>query len=202
MITIEKLLSAEKENLPAYAKDLEENDVKALVDWLSEKDDKIRYQSLLLLQSRQKLSEDVYPYWDIFREKLKSDNSYQRSIGLMMIAGNVRWDKKHRFEELFEEFFACLKDEKPITVRQCIQSLHEVIPYAAELNERIANVLMAVDILQVKETMRKLILQDILEVIIDIRKYQKSEETDHYISDALTGNILDKKAKKKLEAML
>lgn len=69
----------------------------------------------------------VYTYWDIFREKLKSDNSYQRSIGLMLIADNARWDTQNRMEETIYDYLKCLSDEKPITVRQCIRSLVKII---------------------------------------------------------------------------
>ena len=55
-----------------------------LVEWLSLKDDDIRYQAFLLLQNRSIFFNDVYPFFDTFCEKLKSDNSYQRSIGLML----------------------------------------------------------------------------------------------------------------------
>lgn len=200
LITVEELLSKEKVDLMETARTLTPEDLALLVDWLSEKDDKIRYQSLLVLQNRMKFSEDVYPYWDVFHMKLKSNNSYQRSIGLLMIAGNVKWDKYHKFNEMFEDYFAILQDDKPITVRQCIQSLHEVIPYAEHLHKRIADVLMAVDILQLKETMQKLILQDIIEALLLIKSQLKYEKIDQFISDAITGNILDKKTKKKLES--
>jgi len=202
VITKEILYSLEKEDLSDVAKELNSDDIAVLVEWLSEKDDKLRYQSLLLLQNRSMGSEDVYPYWEVFRDKLKSENSYHRSIGIMMIAGNVKWDKKNQFEELFEEFFSCLKDEKPITVRQFIQSLKDIVPYTMNLGQRIAEELMSVDLLQVKETMRKLVLQDILEILILIREYQKADNLDHYITEALMGSILDKKAKKYIEGLL
>ena len=48
--------------------------------------------NVLLLQGRSLEFEDVYPYWDVLVEKLGSANSYQRSLRLMLIAENVRWD--------------------------------------------------------------------------------------------------------------
>ena len=54
----------------------------------------------------------------------------------------------------------------------------------------------------VKDTMQKLILCDILSVLSVIRKELKSEEIEGYIQNALSGEILDKNAKKQVEALL
>jgi hypothetical protein len=96
---------------------------------VSLKDDNIRYQAFLILQSRSIFFNDVYSFWDTFRDKLKSDNSYKRSIGLMLIAENVRWDEQNRMEDTIDEYLKLLNDEKPITIRQCIQSLGKVAQF-------------------------------------------------------------------------
>lgn len=202
MIDAEILLSTEKDALPALSKALTPEDLEMLVDWLSEKDDKLRYSSLLVLQSRSKDSDDLYKYCDVFVSKLKSDNSYQRSIGLMMIAANVRWDKNSLFEAVFDDYCALLEDEKPITVRQCIQSFEDIVPYKPLLGTKIADILMDIDILCAKETMRKLFLLDIINILLLIRKQGKTDEIEKYISDALLGGILDTKSKKILSAEL
>jgi len=46
------------------------------------------------------------------------------------------------------------------------------------------------------------ILCDILSVLSVIRKELKSEEIEGYIQNALSGEILDKNAKKQVEALL
>ncbi len=202
MITDEILLSTEKDALPALSKTLMPEDLEQLVDWLSEKDDKLRYASLLVLQNRAKDSNDLYKYWDVFVLKLKSDNSYQRSIGLMMIAVNVKWDKDSLFEAVFDDYCALLRDEKPITVRQCIQSFADIVTYRPLLCGKIADVLINIDILSAKETMQKLFLTDIINILLLIRKQEKSDEIEKYISDAILGGILDSKTKKAITAAL
>jgi len=202
MFTAEKLMSSEKDSLLALSKELDEQDIALLVDWLSDKDDKLRYPSLLILQAKAKDSNALYKYWDVFRGKLKSDNSYQRSIGLMLLAANVKWDSDGKFEKSFDEFCALLNDEKPITVRQCIQAFADIVPYKPQLRGKIAEALMSVDILNSKETMRKLFLMDIINILILIRKDERTEKTEKYISDALTGGILDSKSKKAVQAAL
>lgn len=194
MITLERLLSIEKNDILQVSKHLNRAELQQLIELLSEKDDKIRYQAFLLLQSRSINFDDIYPYWDIFYEKFKSSNSYERSIGLMLIAENVRWDNKNKFEKIIDEYTLHFNDEKPITVRQCIQSLQKIIPFKTQLHFIIAEKLMAIDILKIKSTMQKLVLLDILEVLTLIRKHQLNDKIESYIFNALRGGILDKKA--------
>lgn len=199
MITTDKILSIPKENLPEAAKALEPDDLPQLVEWLALKDDDIRYRAFLLLQGRSMFFEDVYPFWDDFSKKLGSDNSYQRSIGLMLIAENARWDTKKRMEEIIDEYLTLLTDEKPITIRQCIQSLGKIAKCKPDLHRKITDCLISLDLTAIKETMRKSILLDITNVLLIIRKEWKADEAENYIVKALTGEILDKKSKKQIE---
>lgn len=202
MISTESIMAIDKSEIQEASKALAKDDLPQLVEWLSLKDDNIRYQALLLLQSRSMFLDDVYPFWDTFRDKLKSDNSYQRSIGLMLVAENAKWDAQNRMEDTIDEYLALLNDEKPITIRQCIQALGKVVPFKPGLNKKIAGKLISFDLMAVKETMRKSILLDILNVLLIIRKELKTDEVENFILNALSGEILDKKSKKQIEALL
>lgn len=202
MITIESLMMIDKDRLPEAAKDMDGFELPWLMDLLSEKNDCIRYQAFLALQYRSRLFNDVYPFWETFRSKLKSDNSYQRSIGLMLIAENARWDSEDRMNGTIDEYLALLKDEKPITVRQCIQSLGEIARYKPDLSGKIAERLISFDMTEIRETMRKSVLLDILNVLAYIRTTYKTNEIECYILNALSGEILDKRAKKQIGAVL
>lgn len=202
MLSFESIISISKSEIQNAAKSLDHDDILQLVDWLSLKDDGIRYQAFLLLQCRSALFDDVYPFWDTLRDKLTSDNSYQRSIGLMLISENAKWDIENRMESTIDEYMMCLNDPKPITVRQCIQSLVKICFAKPELNDKIASGLVSFDIMAVKETMRKSILTDILNVLMIIRQKQKNDETESFIFRALSGGLLDKKTRMQFEAML
>lgn len=202
MFTLESIMSISKNDLHEVSKDLNEDNISQLIESLSLKDDNIRYQAFLLLQNRSLLFNDVYPYWDVFKGKLKSDNSYQRSIGLMLIAENVKWDTDNNIEDTIDEYLKLLNDEKPITIRQCIQSLGKIASYKSSLNDKISCQLISIDLMDIKETMRKSILLDILNVLIIIRKNYKTPEIENFILKVLTGEILDKKSKKQIEAIL
>lgn len=202
MINIERLLTIEKENLLEFSKTLEAKDLSQLVEYLTEKSDKLRYHSLQLLQHRSEEYDDVYPFWDVFCQKLRSTNSYQRSIGVMLIAANVKWDRENKIDTTINDYLRVLNDERPITVRQCIQSLGKIVTYRTILHTKIAQELISIDIMDIKSTMRKLILTDILNILVLIKKHHTSEEIDTYIFKALTAGLLDKKAIKQIELML
>lgn len=202
MITIESLMSISKSHLQEASKALNKEDIPQLIEWLTLKDDNIRYQAFLLLQNRSLLFADVYSHWDTLRNKLKSDNSYQRSIGIMLIAENVKWDVENRMEDMIDEYLVLLNDEKSITKRQCIQALGKIASAKPGLNDKIASRLISFDITAAKETMRKSILLDILDVLLIIRKDQKTDAIENFILNALSGEILDKKSKKQIEVLL
>lgn len=202
MITVENLTTLDKNDISVIAKSLDPEDIKQLVGWLEEKDDVIRYHSLLLLQSRSQIQDDVYPYWDVFAGKLANLNSYQRSIGLMLIADNARWDSQNKFDSIVDTYLTHCDDEKPVTVRQCIQSLVKIVPYKKHLASKIADKLLSIDITQRKETQQKILLLDILSVLVAIRRVETSEKVERYIINALTGEILDRKAKSEFQKIL
>lgn len=202
MITEERMMSFGKDDLPELSKALVSEDIPILVEWLALKDDAVRYRAFLLLQNRSAFARDVYPYWDVFKNKLQSDHSYQRSIGLMLIAENVKWDTGHRMEDTLEKYLVLLNDEKSITVRQCIQSLGKIAANKPNLRREIAERLISFDLAAVKETMRKLMLLDILNVLLVIRKEQSTDEIESFILQALSGELLDRKVKKQIEALL
>lgn len=201
MITIESMMSIDKDDLKEASKQLSKDDIPQLIEWLSLKDDKIRYQAFLLLQNRSVFFDDVYPYWDTFCDKLKNDNSYQRSIGLMLVAENTKWDQENRIEKAIDEYLELLNDEKPVTIRQCIQSLAKIAAIKPGLHNKIASRLISFNLMAIKETMRKSILLDSLNVLFIIRKKLKKDEIESFILKALSGEILDKKSKKQIEAL-
>lgn len=198
MVTAESILSIDKNGMCEASKILDKQAISQLVEWLSLKDDKIRYQAFLLLQHRSSSFEDVYPYWDVFRSKLKNDNSYQRSIGLMLISENTKWDSAGRMDSCIDDYLSLLKDEKPITIRQCIQGLEKIVPYKRHLCEKIARSLMSIRLADIKATMRKLVLADILSVLLMIKDQYPSEEIHIYIKHVISNPELEKLVDKKI----
>lgn len=200
MITLDCLLE-NKENLDDLAKDLTKEDIKFLIELLGEKNDEIRYAAFLTLKSRSKIKNDVYDYFDVFEKKLISENSYQRSLGIMLLAENVRWDNENRFNYVIDAYLAHTDDEKFITARQTIQSINEWIAGKPDLFDIVINKLLSIDIQKRKDSQRKLLLMDILTVLSAIDKIEHFDTITEYVSTALTGGMLDTKSIKQVKNM-
>ena len=173
MISLEELISVDRDDIESAAGRLTKEDLPQLVQWLSEKNDKIRYPAFLLLQARSLINADVYPFWHVFVGKLKDANSFQRNIGLSLIACNAAWADKMEMDAVIDGYPRLTEDEKPITIRQCIQSLRYIVPYHRQLHEKISRKLMSIDLSTISETMRKFVLFDITDILIRINGYVK-----------------------------
>lgn len=190
------------ETAASYAATLDQADIPALIERLASAEDKIRYPAFLLLKERSVICADVYPFWDALDEKLTHENSYQRSIGAMLLSANAKHDAQGKLKQTLPRYLALLNDPKPITVRQCAQALPEILRAKPEYAEPIGNAILSVSLLDYKETMRKLILLDFLEALILVRSLSPSEALEAYFFSVLSGSILDEKAKKQLRVRL
>lgn len=181
-----------------YAATLTTAEIASLIPLLQEKDDALRYSAFLTLCARSKTTPDVMPYWETFEKKLTDENSYQRSIGLMLIAHNTMWDTAGRFGGAFKEYMACCDDVSFVTRRQAIQSIRLWAPYAQGLLTATAKILMSIDVAACKETQHKLLLQDICAALVFMAELSPGLEISAYLNQAITGGILDKKTAKRL----
>ena len=166
----DQLVAIKKEEIPAQAKTLTADDIKFLVETLSEKDDKLRYNAFLLLQAHSREASSVYPYWDVLEKKLDSDNSYQRSLGVMLIAENVRWDSEGKFSKIIGKYMACCGDEKFITARQTIQGLGTIMQSTDRYNDSIKQALANLQFSQYKDNQQKLLKKDVAATLKVIKK--------------------------------
>lgn len=173
-----------------------------LITALSETNDKIRYAAFLTVQDLSRKSNEIYPYFDLLIEKLNSDNSYQRSIGIMLIAENIKWDKENKCEKIMEQYLSHTQDEKFITSRQTIQSINAWIMLKPNLFSKVIEKLIQIDISKLKDSQRKSILLDILSVLTKIYEVQKDNRIFDYFMKAMTGGILDAKQIKQLKSLI
>ena len=120
----------------------------------------------------------------------------------MLIVANAKWDAENKIDTVIDKYLAVLGDEKPISVRQCIQALQEIVPYKQHLLGKITESLTSIELEAVKDTMRKSILVDILSVLAMIRKHHTSDRLESHIMDALSGGILDRKSVRYIESLL
>ncbi len=140
-----------------------------LVQGLNDKDNVAAYECLKKLQTISETSGDVYPHFDTFAMMLRSEHSYIRTRGMLMIAACSPWDADNKIDEIIDEYLKLLEDVKPITARQCVQSLPQIAQYKPELAQDIIEALRSANIFRYKSTMQPLIRQDIANALHKIR---------------------------------
>lgn len=156
----DQLRALTKNQIPAASKSVSADEIDFLVKKLDEKDDKLRYNAFLLLQVISQNTAFLYKYWNELEKKLESSNSYQRSLGIMLIAENVQWDKNEYFKKTIDKYMRCCNDEKFITARQTIQALEAIIKATDKYNDKIKQTLTNLKFAQYKENQQKLLNKD------------------------------------------
>lgn len=137
------------------------NHINELVCGLKDKDNKSAYQCLKQLEVVSAESDAVYPYFDTFVEMLDDLNSYVRTRGLILIAANARWDKDFKVDEVIDQYLKHIMDDKPITARQCIKTLPDIVKYKPELRECICSALRKANPQMYNSSMQPLVYSDI-----------------------------------------
>ena len=159
-------------------------DVRKHIDDLSSTDDAIRLNALQTLLKLTETPVDwVYEVWEILLEKLDSENSYQRSIGIMLLCNLAKSDMEGRMKSALDRLLLYTRDEKFITSRQCLQNIWKIA--AANKSNR-AKVLKHLEerFLECEnEKHYNLLRQDIVQSILAL---QKQEKEDALLTEAKT----------------
>jgi hypothetical protein len=112
--------------------------VKEQFNQLSSTDDTIRIGALqTILKLTDQKVEWIYEVWDELFEKLKSENSFQRSIGVMVICNLAKSDTQDRLNGCLDLLLAHTRDEKFITSRQCIQNVWKVAATGRQARDKV-----------------------------------------------------------------
>ncbi|MEA4973762.1 MAG: SufBD protein [Candidatus Metalachnospira sp.] len=136
-----------------------------LVSELCLKDANVACGALKKLTEECEENKEVYDFFDKYAEMIDNKNSYIRTRGLLLTAACAKWDSENKINEIIDKYLVHVTDEKPITSRQVIQALPNIIKYKPELKEKIAQALKNADVSKYKETMAPLIIKDINSVL-------------------------------------
>lgn len=136
-----------------------------LIQNLYNADNKIAYETLKELEKISLKTNVLYQYFDSFVEMLNSKNSYIRTRGILLIASNAKWDIENKINAIIKIFLEHVEDDKPITARQCIQSLENIITYKKELRPIIKKRLLEINYLKYTDSMQSLIFKDISHIL-------------------------------------
>jgi len=138
--------------------------LRALVDGLVSKEDAYRYNCFeALLQISEDRPYVLYPEWDRFVELMGSGNAFHRSMALRLIANLTGADEEGRFEDLFDEYFGLLDDEKVMVARYLVQSAGQIAKRKPHLREKITEKLFDIDQAHHAEGRKALIKADAVE---------------------------------------
>ena len=137
-------------------------DIDACIAHLTGKDAKDAYAFALQIAAESRGSDAWYPYFDQFTALLRHKNSLVRNRAISILAANARWDTDRKFDALLDEFLSHVTDIKPITARQCVAALPEIAAARPELLPRIRAALEQADLSGYSDSMRPLVLKDIV----------------------------------------
>lgn len=117
-----------------------------LLDGLNSREETYRYNcfKVLMLISREH-GELLYPMWDRLAEQLDSDNTYRRISALQLIANLTAVDAEHRFDRLFDRYFALLDDRSVIPAAQLAGAAGRIVRARPQLEARITAKLLSID---------------------------------------------------------
>ncbi len=176
--------------------------IKNHIENLASTDDKIRLEAL---QSLLKITESkvdwVYEVWDLLLEKLDHENSYQRSIAVMLLCNLAKSDVENHLEVSLDRLLAHTRDEKFITSRQCIQNIWKVAATNKSTREKVLKHLEKRFLECPGEKHYNLIRQDILQSMMCL--YRKEEDNKLFAGmQTLVGKEEETKYRKQYEALL
>jgi hypothetical protein len=101
-----------------------DKELRECFDNLGSTDDKTRLNALqAVLKITDARVDWAYEVWDNLFEKLDHENSYQRSIGILVLCNLAKSDSEHRLDASINLLLAHTRDDKFITSRQCIQNI-------------------------------------------------------------------------------
>lgn len=185
-----------------YGRTYMDTNIDVLMEMLSLKDDTARYGAF---QELLKITNTPVAWFDQYRailiEKLSDENSYQRSIGLMLLCNLAKSDTYHEYRQIVDLLMPLINDEKFITERQYLQNIWKVAIVNEEYQRRIVPQLEKEFYACLSKKHFNLLRQDIIESMIKILEKIPTQE----IKDSI-GKIIedeqDEKSKKKYIKML
>jgi hypothetical protein len=179
-----------------------DKELRECFDNLASTDDKIRLNAL---QAVLKITGDkvdwVYEVWDDLFRKLDHENSYQRSIGILVLCNLAKSDSEHRLDASLDLLLAHTRDDKFITSRQCIQNIWKAAAASQQTRQKVLDHLEKRFRECTPEKHYNLIRQDIIQ---SIRLLYEEEKDDALLIKAqqLVAEENEQKYRKQYEAVL
>lgn len=176
--------------------------IKKYIEDLGSPDDKIRLNALQTLLKMTEAKVDwVYEVWDHLFGKLEHENSYQRSIGILMLCNLAKSDTDDRLGPDLNRLLIHTRDEKFITSRQCIQNIWKVATTNRTNREKVLKHLEKRFVECADEKHYNLLRQDMIQAMVALDKFDRKDGLLTRIQ-TLIAKEPDLKNRKKYEALL
>ena len=117
-----------------------------LLNGIVSEDNTVRSNSFNVLQviSNEK-PEFLYPNWDGFQKMLMSKNNYHKYIAISILADLTKVDKENKFEDIFEDYYGILAENKVMTASFVILNSVKIVVNKPELESRVLDRLLNID---------------------------------------------------------
>ena len=122
--------------------DVRAQSLEALKALLFSRNNQAAYAACQALEALCEESDAPYRYAEDFARLLDSPRSLKRDRELALVA---RWDRSGLVDGAIGKYLACLRDPKPITVRQCFQHMPMLAQSKPQLQQQWADVLANAD---------------------------------------------------------
>jgi hypothetical protein len=132
---------------------------------------------------------------------LEDENSYQRTIGIMLLCNLAKNDKEKAFRKILDRLLLCIDDEKFVTQRQYIQNIWKVAIIDDDYKELISKQLEVEFGKCITKPHSNLIRQDIVSSL----KRIALKDNDKYMIkkiDEIIESEIDLKSKNKMKKIM
>ena len=117
-----------------------------LVENLAEKNETLRYNSFLVLNSiAEEKPEILYHYWDTCVNYLKSEKVLQVLVGIELISRLVPADKENRFDEVAGYYFNLINHPNVIPIRYLMLNCWRIGKSRPQYIPQIRNLIFSID---------------------------------------------------------
>ena len=173
-----------------------EANIQELFDQLNEKDNTVRYEAFTrLLEITENPVKWVYEVWDLLVGKLDNPNSFQRSIGIMLLCNLSHSDKEKRMNAIVTKVLSHTRDEKFITSRQTLQNCWKIAWFNSSLSETILTHLKERFLACETEDHANLLRQDILQSLVTLTELQHDEPLETTVRELINSEKNEKSQK-------
>ncbi len=84
----------------------------------------------------------LYKYWDFFTELLKSKNAFHILNAVYILTSLISVDKEHRFEEIYDSYFAQLYNPKVSVAAHVARNAALIVKYNPDLESSVTQKLL------------------------------------------------------------